>query len=559
MQLAILLSLALQSSTAPVEQEITAPYVALDLFKNGEAVVTRELAIPGNGLYVLHEDFEHRHGTLRIDALGSLELTRTKRLQAVPPSQIDATAGFDLRAAMIGRQAVVRLTGSDQVITGVLRAVHASVTGQWVNQPRPQPYSRPDQYGIVQYDYAPSYRGPEYLVLETDGGLRFVSPAQMASLEVQDCVLESHPVPAVVSQVERPAMLFKASRFDDSPSTARITYLTTGITWAPSYSVDLLDGQVLELVQNATIRNELVDLDGVATRLVTGVPVMKCRSVFSPFGSRTGLMEFFDQLVNSERSDYWRWNRQPEARYMSQSVSLHTAPDFSQITDSLDSATEDLQYREIGALQLRTNDSAFLELERARTEYEQLVEVHAAPRGDDQVWRPSKPAADGEPRAKAWNVLRFRNPFAGAISTGPVTVLHAGDFVSQVEMSWIGEGEVAHLRTSRALSIEAASDEWEVVSSRVPRSHGDRYGSTKYAGSLQLTNRRAEAIRLRATAEFFGLFHSAESTAQVVAVARRVPNASWQLNPHTEISWELELAPGESITLNYEYGFKTYQ
>lgn len=557
MQLVILLSLALQSSTTPVEQEITAPYVALDLFKNGEAVVTRELAIPGNGVYILHENLVHRHGTLRIDASGMLELTRTTRAQAVAPGPTDATAGFDLRAAMIGRQAVVRLAGSDGVITGVLRAVPASVTGQWISQPRQQPHARPDQYGIVQYEHAPSYRGPEYLVLETDGGLRFVSPSQMASLEVQDSVLEAHPVPAVVSHVERPAVVFKASEFDGSPSTARFTYLTTGITWAPSYSVDLLDGEELELVQNATIRNELVDLEGAVIRLVTGVPVMRCRSVFSPFGSRTGLLEFFDQLVKSERSDYWRWNRQPEARFMSQSTSLNTVPDFSQVADSLDSATEDLQYREIGALRLRANDSAFLELGRARTAYEELIEVHAAPRGNDQVWRHSDPATEGEPRAKAWNVVRFRNPFVGAISTGPVTVLDAGDFVSQVEMSWIGEGEVAHLRTSRALSIEAVADEWEVVDSRLPRVRGERYGSTKYAGSLQLTNRRAEAVRLRATAEFFGLFHSAESTSQVEPVARRVTNSNWQLNPHTELSWELELAPGESLTLNYEYGFQT--
>jgi hypothetical protein len=554
------LILASQSSAASTPQDetvITAPFVALDLFKNGEAVVTRELQLSGDGTYVLHEDLEHRHGTLRVDAAGELTLMRTTRAQPVDSGPATPPTGFDLRAAMIDQPVVIQLLENGGQITGVLRSAPASITGYWQVQQQRQAWDRRDAYAQALTVEPPVYRDSNYLVVETPGGLQLISLTQVSSLQVQESTLEAHPVPETLTHVEAPAVVFTASGFGSAPGTARISYLTTGITWAPSYSADLISDTELEFVQYATVRNELVDLVHAELRLVTGVPIMKCRSVDSPFSSHTPLPTFFDQLIEAERNDYWRWSPRREARFMSQSASLHTAPNFSAIASSLAFATEDLQYRSIGQLQLRAGDSVFLELERERTEYEELVEVRVEPRGNDITWRTRQTEQEAEPRAKAWNVVRFKNPFDAATSTGPITVSRAGNFSSQVELPWTGRGAVTHLRASRALTIEAVSDEWEIVRERKPRDQSLGYGSTSYAGSLRLTNGRSEPARIRAAIEYFGQFHSASSEHGAQPLARHVPNSHWMLNPHTELTWELELGPGETALLDYEYEFKT--
>ena len=102
---ALALCLPLQTPVIPaatLETEVTAPYVSIDLFKNGEAVVTRELHIPSDGVYVLHEDLVHRHGTLRVDSAGSVRLLRTTRAQVVTENPAPGEPGIDLRTAMIG-------------------------------------------------------------------------------------------------------------------------------------------------------------------------------------------------------------------------------------------------------------------------------------------------------------------------------------------------------------------------------------------------------------------------------------------------------------------------
>ncbi len=55
-----------------------------------------------------------------------------------------------------------------------------------------------------------------------------------------------------------------------------VNYLTRGLSWAPSYRVDITDPKTLAVEQYAVVKNELADLDGTEIMLISGFPSLCC-------------------------------------------------------------------------------------------------------------------------------------------------------------------------------------------------------------------------------------------------------------------------------------------
>ena len=103
--------------------------------------------------------------------------------------------------------------------------------------------------------------------------------------------------------MRRPALYFEVEGDDDEPTEIWISYLTRGITWAPSYRVDLSDAGELRLVQKAVIRNELRDLEDVELALISGFPNVEFSNVTSLLSPGNSMNEFFNQLRSGRPSD----------------------------------------------------------------------------------------------------------------------------------------------------------------------------------------------------------------------------------------------------------------
>ena len=74
---------------------------------------------------------------------------------------------------------------------------------------------------------------------------------------------------------------------DDAKAETKISlrYLTHGLSWAPSYRIDITDPKSLALEQHAVIRNELTAIDGAEVRLISGYPSVQfahVRSLLAP-------------------------------------------------------------------------------------------------------------------------------------------------------------------------------------------------------------------------------------------------------------------------------------
>jgi hypothetical protein len=82
-----ILSLALFMAAAELsaqEQPATSRIAAVDLFKNGLAVIKRELTVPGPGTYRLDDVPDPVHGTWWIESSGKVETAVQMREIEVP-------------------------------------------------------------------------------------------------------------------------------------------------------------------------------------------------------------------------------------------------------------------------------------------------------------------------------------------------------------------------------------------------------------------------------------------------------------------------------------------
>ena len=90
-------------------------------------------------------------------------------------------------------------------------------------------------------------------------------------------------------------MLFDVSDAPEEDAVLTISYLTRGMTWAPSYHVRIDDDDKLNVELKAVIKNELIDIENVEVKLISGFPNIEFAHVDSPMSQRVSLAHFFPQ------------------------------------------------------------------------------------------------------------------------------------------------------------------------------------------------------------------------------------------------------------------------
>jgi hypothetical protein len=83
---------------------------------------------------------------------------------------------------------------------------------------------------------------------------------------------------------------------DDKESNLNMMYLQKGISWLPTYLVELEPDNKAQLTLTANLMNDAEDLDNADVSLVVGVPNFKYSNMLSPLTSTQSIMEFLYAL-----------------------------------------------------------------------------------------------------------------------------------------------------------------------------------------------------------------------------------------------------------------------
>ena len=504
-----LLGAPARADDTPVKGKI----VAVDLFKNGLAVVKCEVTLGKPGSYILEEVPQPVHGTFWIESTGPVETLMKMRDVEVPVSE--AVPG-SLQEDLAGKKVTLYFKGNRPPVVGTMMKLKPA---------------KPDE----------PVAASRFLMLQTAKGRVYVESSEVASVESDDAG----------DKVTRrqPRLLLALGDTAKAETKVSLRYMTHGLSWAPSYRLDISDAKSLALEQHAVIRNELANLDGAEVRLISGYPSVQFAHVRSLLAPRTSWASFFQELGSNDR---WREIDGVSNSVVTQNAALNYRQSSVPITLGATPAGEgvDLHYQPIGKRTLAEGDTLALTVAKGKADYERIVEWLIADTRDE-YGRYDGRARDSD---DAWDALKFKNPLSFPMTTGPAMVTANGLFNGQRMSYWVNAGEETILRVEKALSVRTRATENEQLNKDgsgrdVIWVGGRQYRKTIVEGEVAISNHRKETVSMVVRRRFSGELLQAEGAPKSSLLAEGV----YSINRRNELVWNLPMKSGEEVKLKYSY------
>ncbi|MBS1371874.1 MAG: hypothetical protein HPZ91_18165 [Lentisphaeria bacterium] len=525
----LLAGLAGSTLLGAAEPMAKAPVTRAALFKNGYALIIREVAAAPADVFLLDESIAPVHGTLWFAPGDGLSVTGVKQPGTVP----NKDPFSDLAASYENVEVTVTLKSSGNEPPRI-------VSGTMVRLGERRPAALP-QPAVPQYGYwPPAAPAASFLaVRQKDGKLITFRGDQVASIESA----------GINTDIREEKRMLLVNRRGTAGAPLYITYLAQGLTWAPAYRIALGPDSKLQLDQSATVINELEDLKDAEISLVSGFPNLQYIGVASPLASGMTLRTFLQQLNGNENPGMGRNMVFAQAAMNAPMSAAEDAAAVSPLPGS--GTTEDIHFTPAGKVTLAKGDVFYRTLASASAEYERLVEWEIPDRRNEWGQFERNYNSRGEnPNGDLWDAVRFRNPLSSPITTSPVEIVDGEKLLGQSTIKWVNPGEEALVKITKALTVSGVRTEYEISDKReIVRLGGWNYRRTEVEGTVKLRNFRSTAAKVVAKLQFSGELLSAQDAPK----SKLLETGVYSVNPRRELTWEITLKPGEEITCSYKY------
>lgn len=568
------IALAQEADTLPI-REITA-------FKDGHALVYRSGTLPVNsrGDLVLTELPRPVLGTFWADSDQA-----GARLMSVRSERVDTEttrpAGTveELLRANIGREITCR-TPQQIEIGGTLIDV--------IEQAPAEPQALP--FGSPQYNYNP-YPQPgqpiqRVALIRTGESVATIPVASMLDVRF----VGDSPVLELTERdaEERMTLDLNWSGRPADEASASLMYLQRGLRWIPSYRVTMLDDKRVRIELQATLINELADLDDVMLHVAVGVPTFAFEHTVDPMALREqmdGLGLYF-QRARDGRTGGMLSNaimaqsaRMGEYAYGPSGRSDDDQPVSPELTGS--EQAEDLFVFSVDHVTLAKGARMVLPLTSYETTYESVYTLDLPASPPAQALRnlnneQHRQITELLSRPVARHVLRIcnENDEGYPITTAPALVVRNGRALAQGMITYAAHGASVDLEVGKAVDIGVKTDELET--DRIPNAErwdGHDYFRVSIGFEAKLTNRKSHPVRVEVRKFAFG--NPDEATQGGVSEAISVFSAEagvefgdapwWQyyswpyywhrLNGAARYTWTVDIEPGESVELGASWHY----
>lgn len=384
------------------------------------------------------------------------------------------------------------------------------------------------------------------VAMETSEGTEIIRSSDIKKITINDR-LPSEKVEEMV--VKRPAMRVKVADAKKR-QTVRYSYLAYGISWAPSYRLDLSEGGRGGLSMKTVIRNELADIENADVFLISGFPSIKFINVISPLDANTTWSNFFSSLSSGLPS----YASRARESMMTQAVMMNAPAPYAESGAAMApdmSGDFDIQFYPMGKQSVGLNESVMLPVAAAPLEYERVVEWFI-PDNVDQYGNYIKPGTrpHEEIQDDVWDAVKFDNPFDFAMTTAAISVYQNGRLQGQSQAFWTAQGKEISTRITKALSIKVEHEARELPERRTEVTiAGSRYVKSSMEATVTAKNLRSRKESVVIKRRFSGKLLKADGNPETTLL----PEGATRLNERNEIVWETDLAPGQEVEYTYTY------
>ncbi len=516
---------------------------SLAVFKNGLGFVFRtgETRLR-DGWAVMEPIPPAALGTLWIGAAGEagpvLEVVSFRERET---RETDAISLSELLEANVGSDVVLEVAAPG----GGVR----ELAGRLLSVPRerapdePSPGVRAEMRGVLPVP------GARLVVLETQEGVTALNSSSVTGLRMG-------PGARLRTTVERTVDRARV-RVGGRSASAEITmaYLEKGINWSPAYLVNLVDADTADITLEAVLANDAEDLEDADVSFVVGYPNFLFADTLTPLALQQTVGAFVQGLLRGTaggRGGYDGVLAQSVAynlAHAAEGAAFRPEDVYSASTPMSGESNEDLYFYRQSGVTLRKGERARFTVFTGRVPCEHVYQwdVPDSMNIDESGLRRGDRGSPQD-ESPVWHALRLENTTKHPWTTAPAFTVSGSLPVAQDVLKYTPPGGLSTLKLTVATDVRA--DQSQTEESRKPLViHGFSCDEVTVSGRLTLRSWKDRPIRVLVTKHVVGEVLQTDSGGKVERVVRRLS----ALNPTSEISWDLELKPGEDRELSYTY------
>ncbi|MHC4758945.1 MAG: hypothetical protein ACYTE8_09830 [Planctomycetota bacterium] len=511
----------------------------VSLFKNGLGFFISEVRCPDEKEFSFVPCAAATHGTLWVSYPEGVELESLVGKEVEIEKPMEAITMLELLKANVGKEVTLALDVKEEAtIRGRLKSFA---------EERPRPEPRPYSPGMGDNRRA----GGGYMMPSAQGSLVIIES------EGEEAAVDSHSIRRVTFNGGTVKSSFsaksKAYQLEVKLSKAAggkklgLSYLAKGITWAPSYILDISETDELKLSAKAVVINEVCELEGVKLELVTGFPNLKFADVMSPLAKKENLALFLNALSSGQsRVDEMGGvlsNVMTQQRafrgggmmggmggggYMMEDSFM---PGYG--AAEAGTAAEDLFLYPVEDVHLGKGETGYLPLFTESVPYKHIYKWDIPDYvSEEERYSNQRRGQDERERVEeVWHCLRLENTTKVPWTTAPTPT----------------KGETT-VKITQAVSVKAEQSELETERIRdAAQLYGYHYDLVTLEGQLSVTNFQDKSIRLEITKILSGEMQFSEPEVKIESLARGLR----RMNGVKKLTWIIELKAGESKELGY--------
>jgi hypothetical protein len=539
------------------------PIQEVTIFKDGHA-------------FVLHEGptATNQQGEVELEQLPTPVIGTFWAYSADPKVRLDSVVSgrrlvpvdrtpltpIELVKANVGARVLIADDEGQEYQARIL-AVPVRTSEELVSTGAPGSSPRPPQHG-------------EMVLLEVAEGTRMIDIDSIDSWTFLD------PPTGKIRQQETRNLMRLRLDWNDRPARKTVdvgmVYLQKGVRWIPSYRVEIDGNGSAHLRLQATLVNELADLEGVTAHLVIGVPSFVFADTPDPISMQETMVQLSSSFQRESQTAYAFSNA-----IMTQQIAIPTSrvqPNREATTVDLGpdiAATgkhEDLYVFTIDDLTLAKGERMVVQVAELTLPYQDVFKLELPFTPPPEV-RSRLNTDQQQELARLFNspkvkhALRLQNTSEQPLTTAPALILQGKRLLAQGIVTYTASGGVSDLEITTAVDVSVRRSDREVK--RTPdatRWHGTTLDRIDLEGSALLVNHRQQPIDLEVQRQVLGHVEVAgqDGTIEQTSLSEGwfAPAPWWwswyswpywwyRMNPVATIEWKLRLEPGEQIELTY--------
>lgn len=353
-------------------------------------------------------------------------------------------------------------------------------------------------------------------------------------------------------------------------------YLQRGLRWIPSYRVSLSDGQAHVKLQ-ATLVNELTDLQDVTANLVIGVPSFAFKHEQDPISLQRALASLSGSFAPGSRMDSALSNAimSQTANMRDQRASMEESNVDMGPEVQGSNKNEDLFIYNVKHVTLKKGQRMVLPVAEFDLPYKDIYTLDVPftpPQELNQYLNVNRSEIAKLLQApKVQHKIRLSNTSQFPLTTAPALVMRDNQVLAQGTMTYAAPGSTENLDLTTAVDVRVKKTDKE--SARVPNAatfQGDQYARIDLTGTLALTNFSNKNIEIEVKREVLGKVKTADNggITEMINVFEDTRDGypswwgwyswpSWwhRMNGVGRITWKVPLKPKEKVDLNYTWSY----